>query len=182
MSYINVSVTDIPKWYSSFLKRPIKCCVSWVPVEDKVTVAVGSIKSFNEEAVCDERFNLVETPHAGGVLLWFKDTIVLSKFGGVAPDWTSRLVSFCKRKGLNVSVIGNDVLVDGYKVSGFMSTRVANTGFEHHSIYVSISMDVDAIKRVSTKPMVKPPRGLADYGLSREEVLAALMKEEDAYD
>ena len=182
MSYINVSVTDIPKWYSSFLKHPIKCCVSWVPLEDKVTIAVGSIKSFDKEVVRDERFNLVETPHAGGVLLWFKDTIVLSKFGCVAPDWVSRLVSFCKDKGLHVSTSGNDVLVDGYKIAGCMSTPAAHTGIEHHAIYVSISMDIEAIKRVSTKPMVKPPRGLANYGVSREEVLAALMKEEDACD
>jgi len=84
---------------------------------------------------------------------------------------TTALFEFLKSKGLDVSINENDVLVDGYKTYGWMS----NYYKEHNALVImchfSMSVDLDMIKGVCTKPMNKTPKGLSEFGIHREEII-----------
>ena len=73
-------------------------------------------------------------------------------------------------RGLNAIRSGNDVLVDGYKVGSYMSQNI--NGVVYTATHISIGMDLDLIKAICVKPMVKTPKGLKDYGFTQEEIIA----------
>ena len=44
-------------------------------------------------------------------------------------------------------------------------------GVVYTAIHISIGMDLDLIKAICTKPMVKTPKGLQDYGITQDEII-----------
>lgn len=88
----------------------------------------------------------------------------------------NKFAEYLRAKGLNAEAKDNDVLIDGYKVFGWAS----NYYKEYDAIYITchftISVDLELIKNVCTKPMNKIPKGLSDFGISREEVKEFIIK------
>lgn len=83
-------------------------------------------------------------------------------------------VKFLERKNLPVSVNGNDILIDGYKVYGWASNYYKEYDAIFISCHFTMSVDLDLIKNICTKPMNKIPKGLSDYGITREEIIKFL--------
>lgn len=83
-------------------------------------------------------------------------------------------IKYLQDKGLNVTSNSNDILIDGYKVFGWAS----NYYKEYDAIYITahftLSIDIELIKNVCTKPMVKVPKGLNDFGISQEDIIEFL--------
>ena len=86
----------------------------------------------------------------------------------------SKFVEYLKNKGLDVTSNGNDILVDGYKVFGWAS----NYYKEYNAIYITahftLSVDLELIKNICTKTMVKVPKGLNDFGIYKEDIIEFL--------
>ena len=126
-----------------------------------------------DEAVCkDLGYEIIELYHNGGTLVLNPGDVLIGHFGGCENEWYDRLMSYLsdwlKFKGLNAVREGNDILVDGYKVSAYCVTcygRIDYTG-----VFIGINTNLDHIKQICRKPMKKVPKGLSEYGITTEEV------------
>lgn len=87
-----------------------------------------------------------------------------------------RLLDLLIKKGVNATPSGNDILIDGqYKVFG-TSSRMYGAVL-YIAIHISMNCDLDLIKNVCKKEMRKIPKGLSEYGVTKEEVLAFVLDE-----
>ena len=76
-------------------------------------------------------------------------------------------VDWLKSKGLNAEYVSNDIVVDGYKVCGMAITRYGR--IDYTAGFIGINTNLDNIKAICKKPMVKVPKGLSEYGITTEE-------------
>lgn len=67
-------------------------------------------------------------------------------------------------------------MVDGYKCFGFATNYLADYGKLLTTCHFTLSVNIDLIKAICTKPMVKVPKGLADYGITQQEVIEFITK------
>lgn len=129
--------------------------------------------SLNDE-YCNEHGLVIYKTHGfGGTIVNFKDDICV---GNYQPDFNDFGVEFLqgftewlKTKGLNAEMCNNDILIDEkYKVASFMSQYT--NGCLYTAIHISVGMDIEVIKSICTKPMNKIPKGLNEYGITKEIV------------
>ena len=122
---------------------------------------------------CEEYgYEIVESFNNGGTILANQGDIIASHLAEPENGWLNRFaacfVDWLKAKGLNAEFTNNDILVDGYKVCGTCITRYGRIDFS--SVYIGINTNLDHIKAICKKPMVKVPKGLSEYGITTEEV------------
>lgn len=114
----------------------------------------------------------------GGTIVCAKGNIGIAFVHSVAryKDWmlvrlAENLVDWIKRMGFSAELIGNDVLVDGYKVAsvcGYNLPPDFKTAYE--GMQISINQDMETIRAVCRKEMVKVPKGLSDYGVTTAQI------------
>jgi lipoate-protein ligase A len=83
-------------------------------------------------------------------------------------DFANYLVSEYKQRGLNAFFDGNDILIDGYKISGLSATPYG--ALQYSTIHIGINTNLEDIKTICTKPMIKIPKGLSEYNITTEEI------------
>lgn len=135
-------------------------------------------KSQVDEDICKSLgYDIYEGLYNGGTLVANEGDLVFAHFYGVNNGWRDRfakyLVDWLKAKGLNAEYVGNDVLVDEHKVCGTCITRYGR--IDYTTIFISMNPNLDHIKAISKKPMVKVPKGLSDYGITTDEVEAMFL-------
>lgn len=161
--------------FVSLVREPRKAFFSVVPDRDGRVLILrglfGGVKEVPEGCV------LVDTRHRGGTMLVFPDGVTLAAITDKSPGWLTRLTDYLKSRGLDAKIDKNDVLVDGYKVAGMAVTPFGPTQYAYCGLHVSVNVDVDLITRVCGKPE-KMPRGLSEYGITRQDILTALDIEE----
>ena len=136
-------------------------------------VAIVHRASQVDEAVCKELgYEVVESYNNGGTILANAGDLICSHLEAPENGWLDRFAAYfldwLKAKGLNAVHEKNDILVDGYKVCGLCITRYGRIDFS--SAYIGVNTNLDHIKEVCKKPMVKVPKGLSDYGITSAEV------------
>lgn len=71
----------------------------------------------------------------------------------------------------NLEISNNDLLVDGkYKIISYASVN-ANNRLIYTCFHISLNPDIEAIKNICIKPMNKIPKGLSDFGITRDEII-----------
>lgn len=141
-------------------------------VHDKKSVCITPTSSV-DETVCVERgYEVIEMERNGGTFILSRGDIGAFYVGRLGNKFIKNfafyLIEKLKENGLNACFDGNDVLVDGYKVCGFASSIHFSEQFS--VIHVGINTNLDDIKAICTKPMVKVPKGLGEYGITAEEI------------
>lgn len=146
---------------------------------DRTEVGYG----FENDADLDycEKHNIPCHNHKrnGGAIVYSAGNIAIGfvysnrKRGGfVLSPIMSDLSRYLSKKGLTITMDRNDILVDGYKVA---SASGYNFGEKYHWTYegiqISINQDLEAIKNICKKPMVKIPKALSEYGITTEEIV-----------
>lgn len=126
-----------------------------------------------DEALCTEMgYRLMATKHTGGLVVVGEGDVSVIHFGEIGNDWMHRFANYLieryKDRGLNATFDGNDVLIDGYKISGLSATPYGH--IQYSTIHIGINTNLDHIKAICKKPMKKIPKGLSDYGITTEEV------------
>ena len=145
----------------------------------ETSVAIVHKKTQVDESVCDELgYEIVESYNNGGTILSNKGDVVIAHFYMTSNDWLHRFntyfVDWLKAKGLNAELSRNDILVDGYKVCGTCITRYGR--IDYSGVAISMNVNLEAIKKICKKPMVKVPKGLSEYGITTEEVEEMFLK------
>ncbi len=126
-----------------------------------------------DETYCQEHdYTILDTKHTGGVVVVNAGDISVIHFGDIGNDWMHRfakhLIEWYQEKGLDATFDGNDVLIDGYKISGLSATPYGN--IQYSTIHIGINTNLEDIKAICKKPMNKVPKGLSEYGVTTEEI------------
>ena len=145
--------------------------IGYVVIERPVAIVHRAYQV--DGAVCEELgYEVVESYNNGGTILATEGDIILSHLDEPGNGWIQRFavhfVDWLRARGLNAEYTDNDVLVDGYKVCGTCVTRYGRIDFS--SAILTVNANLDHIKAICKKPMVKVPRGLSEYGITTEEV------------
>lgn len=148
-----------------------KHCIAW-GIQDTGVVLVPKVGVVDEQLCYNMGYMVYESFNIGGVILTNAGDFEIAHFGAFDNGWVNRcadsLADWLKEKGLNAEHKDNDVLVDNYKVCGTCVTRYGN--IDYTGIHVGINTKLEDVKKICTKPMVKVPKGLSEFGIATEEV------------
>lgn len=173
MNYTTLKAEQFPDFVQEFMKDPHPCYLNLLMREDdKILIARGR----NDLGDLPDKFIPVETNHRGGPIVGFPDSVCLVAFyhDGNKPTWRDDLYNFLIRKGLNTKKTSNDITVDGFKVSGYSSQYLGIDNLVYATFFVAFNVNLEDINTVCKKKIVKVPKGLDEYGITRQEVLDAL--------
>ena len=135
-------------------------------------VFVHKERQVDEEACNAMGYEVCEAYYNGGTIIGNRGDMAFAHFGEIDNGWMMRLVddlvSWLRGKGLNATYESNDVLVDGYKVCGVCTNRYGR--IDYTAGFIGVNTNLDHIKAICKKPMVKVPKGLSEYGITTEEV------------
>ena len=145
--------------------------IAYVVVERPV--AIVHRKTQVDEEVCNTLgYEIVESYNNAGTIVSNAGDILIGHFYHPENGWYDRFIAYfldwLKAKGLNAVYASNDILVDGYKVCGMCITRYGR--IDYTGGIISMNVNLDHIKAICKKPMVKVPKGLREYGITTEEV------------
>lgn len=118
---------------------------------------------------------MVQINHEGGTIVLSPGDVDIGIFteGWYGKDYRSeiidRIINKLRKKGHNAVVSGNDVLVNGKKIVGFGSRMYGKILYT--AIHIAVNTNVDLIKKICTKDMVKSPDALSNYGIDTQDVL-----------
>lgn len=149
-------------------------------ISSGLIVAMGDGIKANEQYCLDNNIPILPFPNSGGCIVIYPDDIVCAL---LTKDVTNTFVlrflelfaNWLRKHRLNAEFTGNDILIDGqYKVaSGSVATF--NSDFAYMPIHISMRVDLEQIKSICNKPMVKIPKGLEDYGFNPYQIKDAVV-------
>jgi hypothetical protein len=119
----------------------------------------------------------IKMPQRGGCIIGVKGNVFITAkrktIGGEAlgDKFTKAFAKHLKdNRGLkSTRCDNNDILVDGYKVASAVETTI--NGCQYMCFQVSLYQDIETIKNVCNKPMVKIPKALSEYGITTDEMI-----------
>jgi lipoate-protein ligase A len=145
--------------------------LSYGPITEPIVI-VHKKTQVDEELCKRLGYEIIESYCNGGTIVTNPGDLVIGHYYVLDNEWHKRFSTyFCNwlcEKGLKASLENNDITVDGYKVCGICITRYGNLDFT--GVAIGINTNLDHIKAICKKPMVKVPKGLSDYGITTEEV------------
>lgn len=146
-------------------------------VHDEKSIFVAGSDAIDEGVCSEYGYTILDTKHTGGVVVVEIGDVSVIHFGEVGNVWMQKFAKYLieryKDKGLDATYEGNDVLVDGYKISGLSATQYDN--IQYSTIHIGINTSLEHIKAICHKPMVKVPKGLSEYGITTEEAEQMLL-------
>lgn len=169
------TVTDVVSGIIATQREALVYCVA-----DENCAVVGSNGGANMDKIRDKGVRLVQINHEGGTIILSPGDVEIGIFteGYIGNDYRDNIVNgilaLLEQNGHKAIVSGNDILVNGRKVVGFGSRMFGKILYT--AIQVSVGINLDLIKEICTKPMVKQPDGLMNYGVTTEDVLDVMFK------
>ena len=137
-------------------------------------VNVGVNPEINTDYCKENNIPIFYVERAGGPLVSSKGDygfVIIAKdlIESRTPEILYRLYLLCKSRGLNCEFKNNDLLIDGYKTASWAGRRLENN-FIYFTIHFSMYMNLELIKEICLKPMNKTPKGLTDFGITKEDI------------
>lgn len=146
-------------------------------LSDKIEVHTGTQNDCNLEYCKEHNIPVYNLNRAGGTIVCCNGTIGIatftySKYGMLNNKFIVNFMKFLKDRGLNVTTDNNDILVDGFKVASAIEYKLGPQLSLLYGCYlISYDVDLDAIRHICKKEMKKIPKGLKEFGLTKEEIL-----------
>ena len=148
-------------------------------VVDEDYVSPGYHNEFNREFCEKNNIKICPSQNQGGVLFISKGDFEIGLFSKDTEnkfheEFAKVLKDYLVGKGINCEYQGNDLIADGqYKVTSFSTRRYGDILFS--AFHIAINMNLEMIQAICLKPMVKVPKGLADYGVTTDEIKALFL-------
>lgn len=154
-----------------------------IGVADNFVVLRGN-NCINEQYCKDNNIEIYNSQHTGGCIVLGDGDVEFNVFRYDGWDDCNNLrllvFDFLKQKIPTLAMDNNDFIVDGkYKVASCSSIN-AGDGFIYTGFHFSVNVNLEHIKNICQKPMVKTPKGLSDYGVTSNQIiefLSSLLKE-----
>ena len=151
--------------------------IGYIVIETPIAI-VHRATQVDAETCAVYGYTIYESFNNGGTIIGNSGDIMFSHVADPDNGWIFRFAEhfteWLKAKGINAEFTENDVLVDGYKVCGVCVTRYGRVDFS--SGFIGLNTNLDHIKAICKKPMVKVPKGLSEYGITTEEVEEMFLK------
>jgi hypothetical protein len=170
MEVLKVSQTDWLNEATIYIQGGLHR-IAYVVVDHPV--AIVHRKSQVDKAVCENLgYEIVESYNNAGTIVSNAGDVLIGHFYHPDNGWYDRFIQYfiewLKAKGLNADFVSNDIVVDGHKVCGMCVTSYGR--IDYTGGIISMNVNLDHIKAICRKPMVKVPKGLSEYGITTEEV------------
>lgn len=167
-----------PNTVSEIEKNIHGCCHTEFHVLVETPVVFVHRERQVDEAMCKAMgYEVYEAWYNGGTIVGNRGDIAFAHFDSPENGWqeafVGSFVAWLKGRGLNAEYVDNDILVDGYKVCGICTTRYGC--IDYTAGFISIHTNLEDIIAICRKPMRKVPKGLAEYGITTEEVEQMLL-------
>ncbi len=167
-----VTENDIVNELQEGLKNPNR---TTIVLYEEMQVNYGFDAKPNFEYCKEHNIACVDIGRRGGAFVVNKGDIGLGHVGKGLDNTIGELIynkftEYLKDKGLNAVAKDNDILVDGYKVFGWASNYYKDYDAIYITCHFTMSVDLELIKNVCTKPLNKTPKGLSEYGITSEEI------------
>lgn len=152
--------------------------ITYIGTSENTQVSYGFDEQINIDYCNEHNIKAYQMRRDGGCIVLSKGNIGVLSLTSVDGGWIreniiTKIVEYLVSKGINAVKDNNDVLVDGYKVASGSEMRVeTNMDMIYSSYEISINVDLEAIQNICTKPMVKIPKGLSEFGVTTEEMVA----------
>lgn len=152
---------------------------------ESVFLQTGVTATCDKDAARSLGIPVWEAAHLGGSIVCFPGdlSLCLTTWGNIMPDFGEQCMEAVaeqlRKAGAEVTRDNNDVLADGKKVASWARAALI-TGWVQTVLHFSVNVDVELIRRICTKPMVKVPGALSDYGITSEMIwdkIAPMLRE-----
>lgn len=147
-------------------------------ISEGLEVHTGNENDCNYEYCEQHNIPVYDLHRSGGTIVCCDGTIGVALIANVENGWmhnkfTDAFIQFLNSKGINnISVDDNDILVDGYKVASSVEKRVnENLSMIFGGYLISYDVNLEAIQNICTKQIVKTPRGLVNWGITKQEII-----------
>lgn len=172
MQYYKVDQSNIFKEVKKNIEHGKHTCFHVVTDKPVVFVNHGGMVDAN---VCENLgYETCEAQYNGGIIISNQGDFAIAHFSSICnpfkQSFVEHFVNWLQNKGLNAVYEDNDILIDGYKVCGTSTTRYGRIDFT--AIFIGVNTNLEHIKTICKKPMVKVPKGLSEYGITTEEIEA----------
>ena len=138
----------------------------------KPVVLVYNKSQIDSDTCEDMGYDVYEAYFNGGTLVANPGDLAFAHFYNINNDWLTEFIqyfiSWLNKRGVNASLDNNDILVDDYKVCATCITRYGR--IDYTTVFINVNSNLNHIKLICKKPMVKVPRGLSNYGITTEEI------------
>ena len=136
-------------------------------ITDDVYIFNGTAGNITD--VAKQKYKIFELGQSGGTLVFAPGNIgigMLQKdYGQKAQQLVRSLFNMLILHGLNVGWKDNDIIVeDNYKVISYGELQLSN-GYVFTTIQINLYTTKELVEEVCTKPILKIPRPLSDYGI-----------------
>lgn len=155
-------------------KQIFDVCLLSKNMSDKPYIATNGDNSYNKDYVISENFTRVKAEHVGGTIILFPNDIAFTWISHQTKlkDILNDIIIYLNKFDNNIVLKDNDVMLGDKKLFGTMSSGV---GPYYEGMFFSFNSDIEIIKKVSTKPMVKEPIGLSAIGITSEDIQNLIM-------
>ena len=141
-------------------------------ITDPLIVCYHNDLDYNEKYVNDNHYVTVNLHHSGGCVVSFNGDYMIGYFSENSSDFFEYVLNEFVRRlpellegDHKIELNGNDILIDGKKISGAMCTNFYNK-INFMGFFISYQSDIDIIKNICTKPMEKEPIGLSEFNVN----------------
>ncbi len=148
-----------------------------IHTSDYPCVWTGQLPTLDISACREMGLPIGRGRYLGGSIVNFSGDLSLceikigpSDFG---PRVVARVSEWLEQQGVETVTNGNDVLAEGKKVISWAGVMTDN-GCQQSVVHFSINTDVETIRRICTKPMVKEPGQLSDYEITADDILQVI--------
>ena len=175
MEVIKLDETNIVNGITSYITQQKEGIVYGIPREISVFVGRNSEELYDKQFCLDNNVNLLQFPNEGGIIVVNNGDFDIGHFSynfynKFNENFAQYVVDYLVNKGIKASIVNNDILIDNiYKCCGFSSRLYGKVLYS--AFHVSINVDIDLIKNICKKKMVKIPKGLSDYDITTQEIL-----------
>lgn len=146
-------------------------------VHDNLLVTYGYMNDCNAQYCHDNNIPVVSYNRFGGCIVNCEGNITLSYCikcmdkRRIEVDMLNEFVELLKEKGLKAIFDKNDVMVDGFKVASGVSLKLKpDFQWQIGEIQISLNQDIEVIRKVCKKKMMKKPKGLSEFGLTTDDI------------
>lgn len=148
-------------------------------IQENDEVSYGFNNDCDEDYCKKHNIPCYNRQSAGGTIVHAKGTIGINYIYShdkipqfLSTEFIEKFCYYLKNKSLNAVLDGNDILIDGFKVASCAENNLEpDYRWCNIVILLPITQNLDLIKSICKKPMLKIPKGLGDYGITTEEVV-----------
>ena len=145
-----------------------------VCINDEPCVWTGALHTLDLAACRRRKLHVGKAIYLGGSIVNMPGdlSICITTWGNsdLAPRIVDRAAEWLAGRGVSIARDENDVLADGAKVISW-ARATTRKGWCQSVVHFSVgAMDLELVREICTKPLVKTPGALSLYGLTAEMI------------